>query len=244
MPVTYPSFEALRLADAILDEIGRRTPGYEGRLGAAWYWRLTGGIVVVMLLDCTVTEERWDVMRAQASTPRAGIFSTSDFPFRSYATTPTSPPFIHDMQGAAEWSNRLYFQMGHMIEDAARWLTLLHAIAISPQISPPASFPALSNLERKLVVYAMDELEGEFTIKYLHQAFKEDISKAKLSALANTWEAQEFLTGGRPRRVTYALQALAEDRRSTPEISIEEPLSMEEETAMGTDDEPAGEGSD
>ena len=101
MPQPYPSFDALRLTDRLLGEIGKQTPGYEGRVGAAWYWRLPGGILVTARLDCTVTEERWDVLRAQATTPRAGVFSTADFPFAAYATSATSPPFIHDLQGVA-----------------------------------------------------------------------------------------------------------------------------------------------
>jgi hypothetical protein len=210
MPLFYPSFSALHLATQLLDEVGKRTPGYEGRVGVAWYWRLPGGILATAWLDHTVTEERWDVIRAQASTPRAGIFSTADFPFAAYATSATAPPFIHDLQGVAEWSNRLYFQMGRLIEDAARWLGTLHAIAISPQISPPASFPALSPLERRLVRHALDELEGRFTIKALHQTFGGEISRSRLSALAQAWEAGELLTK-KPRRVTYALRLLAED---------------------------------
>jgi len=212
MPLFYPSFDALRLADTILEEIGKQTPGYEGLVGAAWYWRLPGGIMAVAWLDHTVTEERWDVIRAQASTPRAGIFSTADFPFRAYATSATSPPFIHDLQGKAEWSNRLYFQMGHLIEDAVQWVGILHAVAISPQVSPPASFPALSRIERQMVQYALDELGGRFTVSKLHEAFDEDISRSRLRRLAQAWEARELLTS-RPRRVTYALQVLAEDER-------------------------------
>jgi hypothetical protein len=212
MPLYYPSFDALRLATRLLDEVGKQTPGYEGRVGAAWYWRLPGGILATARLDHTVTEERWDVLRAQASTPRGGIFSTADFPFSAYATSATSPPFIHDLQGLAEWSNRLYFQMGRLIGDAVRWLGMLHAIAISPQISPPAAFPALSPLERRLVQHALDELEGYFTVKDLYQAFRGEISRSRLSALAQTWETSELLTK-RPRRVTYALRLLAEGDR-------------------------------
>jgi len=209
MPLFYPSFDAMRLSNRLLEEIGKQTPGYKGRVGAAWYWRLPAGILVVAWMDHTVTEERWDVLRAQASTPKAGVFSTADFPFAAYATNPTSPPFIHDLQGEAEWSNRLYFQMGHLIEDAVRWLGMLHAVAISPQVSPPASFPALNQLERNLVQYALDELGGRFVIKSLHEAFRGEIGKSRLSSLAQMWEASGLLTE-RPRRVTYALQVLVE----------------------------------
>jgi hypothetical protein len=193
----------------MFEEIGRRTPGYEGRVGMAWYWRLPAGILVIANLDYTATPERWDVIRAQAATPRAGIFSTADFPFVSYGTSATSPPFIHDMQGKAEWSNRLYFQMGHLIDHAIHWVGMLHAVAISPQVSPPASFPALNALERRLVRYALDELDGYFSIKHLYERFKGDISRARLSGLAQAWEAGQLLTR-RPRRVTYALRVLVE----------------------------------
>jgi len=209
MPLFYPSFDALRLADELLSEIGNQTPGFEGRVGTAWYWRLPAGILVVAQLDHTITEERWDVIRAQASTPRAGIFSTADFPLSAYATSATSPPFIHDLQGVAEWSNRLYFQMGHLIEEMTHWVSILHAVAISPQISSPASFPTLSPLERNLVQYALDELEGSFNLKALHQAFSSEISRSRLSKLAQAWEVRELLTS-RPRRVTYALRMLVE----------------------------------
>jgi hypothetical protein len=171
---------------------------------------LPGGILAALWLDNTVTEERWDAIRAQASTPRSGIFSTADLPFSAYGTSSTSPPFIHDLQGEAEWSNRLYFQMGHLIEDAVHWLGMLHTIAISPQVSPPAAFPALSQLERRMVLYALDDLQGYFTIKDLHEAFGEEISRARISALAKAWEANELLTR-KPRRVTYALRLLAEN---------------------------------
>ena len=212
MPLYYPSFDALRLTDKLLDEIGKQTPGYEGRIGAAWYWHLPAGILATAWLDHTVTEERWDVLRAQASTPRAGIFSRADFPFSAYGTSATTPPFIHDLQGVAEWSNRLYFQMGHLIEETVHWLNTLHAVAISPQISPPAGFPALSLFERKLVQYALDELGGNFTVKVLHQAFGDKISHHRLRKLAQAWEARELLTS-RPRRVTYALRLLAEEEQ-------------------------------
>lgn len=220
MPLFYPSFDALRLAEGLLAEIGKRTPGYKGRVGAAWYWQLPAGILVAAWLDHTVTEERWDVLRAQASTPRGGIFSQADFPFAAYTTSATSPPFIHDMQGVAEWTNRLYFQMGDLIEDAANWVGTLHAIAISPQVSPPASFPALNSLERRLIRYAVEELEGRFVIKHLYEAFQDEISRHRLSSLAQAWEAAQLLTE-RPRRVTYALRVLAEgdDEEQQPDWS-------------------------
>ncbi len=210
MPMYYPSFDALDLADTLFQEAGERTPGYEGRMGAAWYWRLPGGIIGVAHLDHAVTPERWDVIRARASNSRAGVFSEADFPFKAYGTSTTSPPFIHDMQGRAEWSNRLYFQMGELIDELVHWIEILHATAISPRVNPPASFPALSGLERRLVRYAMAELEGQFVLKSLYEAFRGEISRSRLSSLAQTWEMNNLLTS-HPRRVTYALLALTDE---------------------------------
>ncbi|HDQ70738.1 MAG TPA: hypothetical protein ENN19_01430 [Chloroflexi bacterium] len=210
MPMYHPSFDALDLADTLFQEIGNRTPGYEGRVGVAWYWHLPGGIIAVAHLDHAVTPERWDLIRARASNSRAGIFSEADFPFKVYGTSPTSPPFIHDMQGRAEWSNRLYFQMGELIDELVHWIEMLHAMAISPQVNPPASFPALSGLERRLVRYAMEALDGQFVLKSLYEAFQGEISRSRLSSLAQTWEMNNLLTG-HPRRVTYALMALADE---------------------------------
>jgi hypothetical protein len=102
--------------------------------------------------------------------------------------------------------------MPHLIEDAVQWVGMLHAVAISPQMSPPASFPALSRLERQLVQYALDELGGRFTVSKLHETFGEEISRSRLRRLAQSWEVRDLLTS-RPRRVTYALRVLAEDER-------------------------------
>ncbi len=213
-PLFYPSFQALRLADVIFEEIARRVPGYVGRLGAAWYWRLAGGTLVTFWLDYTVTEERWDVIRAQASNGRAGVFNRADFPFAAYGTLLTSPPYIHDLQGVAEWSNRLYFNMGHLIAEAAQWLQMLQASAIAPQVSPPASFPTLSPLERELVRHALENLDGRFDLVRLREAFRGQVSMRRLQRLAQEWESLGLLTP-RPRRVTYALRALMEAENGT-----------------------------
>ena len=217
----YPSYQALAIADQILESIagqnqGPRRARYQGRLGAYWYWRLPAGILVTFRLGFRITERRWDVLHAEAVTPRVGLFSTADFPFAIYGTLRESPPYIHDLEGEAEWSNRLYFQMGHLIEDAIVWMDTLLATALDPQISVPSSIPALTPLEQELVVYAVQELHGRFTVKALHQAFAERISHRALSRLAQKWEATGLLTE-HPRRVTIALRTLVEqsDRLST-----------------------------
>jgi hypothetical protein len=137
------------------------------------------------------------------------VFHRADFPFAVYGTLLTSPPYIHDLQGTAEWSNRLYFNMGHLIAEAAQWLQMLQAASIAPQVSPPASFPYLSPLERELVQYALEHLEGRFDLARLRAAFRDRISMRRLQRLAQEWESLGLLTP-RPRRVTYALRALIE----------------------------------
>ncbi len=203
----YPSYQALHLADQMLDAVGERSFGYQGRIGVRWYWQLRGGILVTFHLDYTVTEQRWDVLHAEAASPNVGIFNAASFPFNAYGTMSTAPPFIHDLDGEAEWSNRLYFQMGDLIQDAVLWLSLLDAVSINPQIRPPAAFPILTPLERELVAYAIAELNGYFRLSELHAAAEGRISRRNLSRLAREWEELGLLTA-RPRRVTVALQAL------------------------------------
>jgi hypothetical protein len=206
----YPSFEALALTDQILDAIAEHVPGYKGRIGAAWYWQLPGGLLVTFVLEYTATEQRWNLLRAEATSPNVGVFNAADFPFAAYGTVTTSPPFIHDLDGEAEWSNRLYFQMGYLIEDAVLWIEMIRASVIAPQIRPPAAFPALSTLEQTLVDYAMTDLDGAFHLDRLYEVFNERISRRRLSELAQQWASLELLTEDRPRRVTVALQVLAD----------------------------------
>jgi hypothetical protein len=207
----YPSYQALKLADQIIETMADRVPGYQGRLGIRWYWRLHGGVMVAYELRFRVTEQRWDVLHAEAVTPRIGLFSAADFPFAVYGTLQESPPYIHDLDGSAEWSNRLYFQMSHLIDDACRWMETLLATVIDPQVSPPSSFPALTDLERRMVTYAIEKQQSRFTLNTLHEAFGDRISYSALATLARTWEAAGLLTA-HPRRVTVALRALAAER--------------------------------
>ncbi len=204
----YPSYQALSLAEQIVSAVGERVEGYQGRIGAAWYWRLPGGVLVTLALQYTKTEQRWDLLQAEATTPAVGLFNAADFPFAAYSTVVSSPPFIHDLDGEAEWSNRLYFQMGYLIEDAVLWLEMLRASVLDPQVRPPAAFPDLSPLERELVRHAAFELDGNFYITHLYDAFKGRISQRRLSQLAQEWESYGLLTEA-PRRVTIALRALA-----------------------------------
>lgn len=208
-PLFYPSHQTIALARVIFDEIRDHVDGFVEQLGGAWYWRLPAGTLVTFRLDYTVTEERWDVIRAQATNPRVGTFNSADFPFAMYATSPNSPPYIHDMKGLAEWSNRLYFNMGDLINDAIQWMEMLKASVLAPQVTPPAAFPHLNKLERAIIRHTIDELDGRFHLGKLYDAFGERISRRRLSNLAQDWESLGLLTS-HPRRVTYALQALVE----------------------------------
>jgi hypothetical protein len=74
-------------------------------------------------------------------------------------------------------------------------------------------WPALSDVEAALVEYALDQLEGCFTINALYDAFKGQISRRQLVKLARQWEHRGWLTepahATDPRRVTSELLALA-----------------------------------
>ena len=199
----YPSYSALNLADQIIDTVGERIPGYQGRIGTQWYWRLSGGILVTVKLDFTITHQRWDTIQAQAVTPNIGYFNSAIFPFSVYGTLMDSPPFIHDLEGEADWSNRLYFQMGHMVDDMVLWMETLLASVLDPQIRPPSATP----LECDMVKYAIQTLNGNFKINALYESFGDRISRRGISRLAQRWEDIGLLTD-RPRRITIALRAL------------------------------------
>jgi hypothetical protein len=80
--------------------------------------------------------------------------------------------------------------------------------------APPC--PALEEVERRLVRYAIEELNGCFITNRLYEAHKGDISKRALTALAQRWEARGWLTtpahATDPRRVTEGLVHLAQGK--------------------------------
>ena len=71
----------------------------------------------------------------------------------------------------------------------------------------------LDDLQAEMVEYAVQELDGDFTIGKLYQAFKGDISKRRLADLARVWERRGWLTPPKdavtPRHVTSRLLELA-----------------------------------
>jgi hypothetical protein len=83
----------------------------------------------------------------------------------------------------------------------------------------PTPRPALSEVERALVRYALQELDGAFTIGPLYDVHRGDISKYALTNLAQDWERRGWLTEpGRTedghkigRQVTSELASLALD---------------------------------
>lgn len=73
--------------------------------------------------------------------------------------------------------------------------------------------PPLTDLQRRLVQYAVEELDGAFSIGRLFEAFRDEISKPDLSALAQAWEQRGWLSvpayQGAPRLVMPALSELS-----------------------------------
>jgi len=71
----------------------------------------------------------------------------------------------------------------------------------------------LDDLEAEMVAYAVQELDGAFTIGKMYEAFRGDISKRRLTDLARVWERRRWLTPPKdavtPRRVTPRLLQLA-----------------------------------
>ena len=72
-------------------------------------------------------------------------------------------------------------------------------------------YSPLTDLEQELVRYAIEELDGAFTVDKLYEAFKGRISKRKVIALAQTWEQRGWLSTPEhradARRITEELLA-------------------------------------
>jgi DNA segregation ATPase FtsK/SpoIIIE-like protein len=77
---------------------------------------------------------------------------------------------------------------------------------------PADDSAVLSEIERALVRYAVEELDGAFTINRLYERYQGDISRRQLVKLGRQWERRGWLTEPRhaadPRRVTDELFAL------------------------------------
>jgi DNA segregation ATPase FtsK/SpoIIIE-like protein len=86
-------------------------------------------------------------------------------------------------------------------------------------------YSRLTELERELVRYAIEELAGEFKVESLYEAFKGQISKRRLTTLAQVWERRGWLTEPQhradPRRVTERLLAEVEGATEAMEGSPE-----------------------
>jgi hypothetical protein len=83
---------------------------------------------------------------------------------------------------------------------------------------PADDSAVLSEIEQALVRYAVEELDGAFTINRLYERYQGDISKRQLSKLARRWEHRGWLTepehAAAPRCVTDELVSLAVDVKS------------------------------
>lgn len=91
----------------------------------------------------------------------------------------------------------------------------------------PVRSPAitLSDTERALVLYALDELGGAFTINKLYEAHRGRMSKYAMTELARRWEHRGWLdtNGGgynAPRMVTPELAALAQGAQNRDSVTV------------------------
>lgn len=101
-------------------------------------------------------------------------------------------------------------------------------VTISPAASVDESHqPPLTDLQHRLVQYAVKELERAFSIGRLFEAFRDEISKPELSALAQAWERRGWLSSpayqGAPRLVMPVLGELS--TVCHPEMSL--PISLD-----------------
>jgi hypothetical protein len=199
----FPSQQALELADELFAQTARMAAGYEERMGTTWYWRLPEGVLVGFRLDQTGAQERWDVIRGEAATVEAGVFAQVDFPFIAYARSTISVPYLRDIHGEAQWIHTALFDVQALLGEMSRWLWMLGARAVATLSEIEQA--DLSDFQARLVRYALEELGGAFVLKDLHQAFKEEISKRRLSVLARAWEEKEWLSPA-PRKVLAPLQ--------------------------------------
>ena len=198
----FPSQQALELADDLFAETAKMAAGYEGRMGTTWYWRLPGKILVGFRFAQTGAQERWDIIRGDAATVEAGVFAQVDFPFIAYARSAISTPYVRDIHGEAQWIHRPLFDESLLLKEMKDWLWMLGSrpLATLSEIEEAD----LSDFQARLVQYALEELDGAFVLKDLHQAFKEEISKRRLSTLARAWEEKEWLSPV-PRKVLSPL---------------------------------------
>ena len=208
----FPSQQAFELADEIFAETAKMAAGYEGWMGTTWYWRLPEGVLVGFRLDQTCAQERWDVIQGEATTVEAGVFARVEFPFIAYTRSATSTPYLRDIHREAQWMHAALFDVPALLGEMRDWLWMLGAgpLATLSELERPD----LSDFQARLVRYALEELDGAFVLKDLHQAFKDENSKRRLSLLARAWEEKEWLSPA-PRKVLAPLQRAVGWREET-----------------------------
>ncbi len=193
MGLVYPSFQALRLADQIIEAVAGKVSGYQGRLELLRYWRLNGGILFTFELAYRVTQQRWDVLHGEAVTPRVGIFSAG---LPAGITVRSSSLLLHPRPGRQRGMVKPpLLPDGTPHRRCVWWLETLLATALDPQVNPPAAFPALTEVERILVLYAVNKLPGQVHAYGLHSAFRDTVSYSALAGIARRWGRPSLLTG-------------------------------------------------
>ncbi len=106
---------------------------------------------------------------------------------------------------------------GYFVRDewVAKLTNRLRGYRLDPQMGVPTDppRPALTDLERRLVRYAVEELDGAFVSNKIADAFNTEISARGVKTLAAEWEQKGWLSApkyqGDARYVTHKLAVLA-----------------------------------
>jgi hypothetical protein len=134
--------------------------------------------------------------------------------------TGTESRVILDRNGAEDL-DRPGLAMSYISGQWRRVQSLLFDQSVIEELSDPVTEPeqtqALGEVEAALVRYALEELDGAFTVGKLYEAHKDDISRRQVVNLGKDWERRGWLTkpqrddNGHPigRQVTSELMELA-----------------------------------
>jgi DNA segregation ATPase FtsK/SpoIIIE-like protein len=94
------------------------------------------------------------------------------------------------------------------------WVAKEQVLALHEQGSETGTVSLLTDLEREMVRYAVEELNGAFSVTALFDQFRGQIGKEQLITLAQSWELRGWLTEmkqrSQSRRVTRSLLAVIE----------------------------------
>ena len=175
------------------------------------------------------------IIIAATQNPKSEVFSTlarGNFKTRIAFSVPESAMSRTILgQGGAEQLPAIPGRLMALVESVSREPVVLQGFHIGDEAVRTIStalagqdFNALSELERELVAYAVNELDGQFIINKLFPIFQGQISKEDLIAKAKTWERRGWLTQPRTR---------ASGRRVTEELLIRAGLAEPGEILPG-----------